>query len=456
MRTKVYALCLCVLGVLAAACTGTQPESAGNLRQGVAEFRIESGVGELAATITRVTVEAATGETEDLTANNDGTFSGLLFLPAGPQSVVARAFSSSGLVGESHPVAVEIQPNVVTRIRLRILDLTGGGATFGPILDSLTFPTVAQTSVAVTLALSVIAPGGDPVSYAWTSDCADSTFDPPDAATTSWSRPTQGACVISVVATSHGLSLSQTFSIVVFPAEVTNGAVDATGELIAAPVLGLSFPGFDCDVLHGGANSSCPRTVSSPEIRTYTLSTFDWGRSTPGTLELSDNCGGRFGFTTRDQNFLEGAWLPPAGGGLCLLTGRAVSGIGAVGTVTAAILTRPGAPATSGTPQLSVLLSDSFSSCSFGNNDPSMPRTCSAKSRGAFVSVRSAPRYPDGHAGSIDVTDDCGGGHTEVSAGFFDRGWTVTGVAGTLCTVTVHATSLEGVEASATVVFTIL
>ena len=58
---------------------------------------------------------------------------------------------------------------------LRILDTTDQTSMFGPIFDSLAFPTSVQAGEPGTFALSVVAPGGDQVLYAWSSDCAEST-----------------------------------------------------------------------------------------------------------------------------------------------------------------------------------------------------------------------------------------------------------------------------------------
>src|SRR5262249_37447330 len=153
---------------------------------------------------------AAAGQSQDLVQNfTTGTFDGTLILPAGTQSLVASAFSGDTLVGQSQPVSVDVQPGVVTRVTVRILDLTTDTPIYGPIVDSLSLPTTTEAGTHVTFAISVVAPLGDPVSYSWTSDCPDSAFSTPDAAATGWSKPTQGACNITVTATSNGFSVAQ-------------------------------------------------------------------------------------------------------------------------------------------------------------------------------------------------------------------------------------------------------
>ncbi|HEX8111928.1 MAG TPA: hypothetical protein VF516_29550, partial [Kofleriaceae bacterium] len=180
-------------------CATTNTEL-GSEHLGVAELHVD--VGPLLATaITRVSVEAA-GQTQDLTFDfNTGSFDGVVFLPAGMQSLVARAFGGDMLVGQSHPTPVQVTPGATTRVLLRILDVSGApGEVFGPILDSLSFPTTTNAGTTVTFAVSAVAPHGDPVTYAWSADCMDSTFTASTAATTGWSKPAQGVCTITVAA----------------------------------------------------------------------------------------------------------------------------------------------------------------------------------------------------------------------------------------------------------------
>jgi len=51
----------------------------------------------------------------------------------------------------------------VPRVALRIIDTTVETPTFGPIFDSLAFPTTAQVGAPVTFALAVVAPASRPM-----------------------------------------------------------------------------------------------------------------------------------------------------------------------------------------------------------------------------------------------------------------------------------------------------
>jgi hypothetical protein len=431
-----------LVAVLTVGCTTNNTESLAADPQGLAELRVDAGPL-LAAGITRITVDGG-GPAQELVLNPDtGTFDGTLFLTTGTYSLIARAFSDDTLVGESRPTPVSVQPGIVTRVVIRILDVTAQAPPiFGPIFDSLTFPTTTEAGASVTFALSVIAPAGDPVTYAWTSSCADATFSAPDAATTTWSKPTPGGCTIDVRASSSGSNVFQSFAIVVFPTGSGNGAAAVSGTLVGRPLIQLILGDLGC-VVTPGNDGSCRNTITSPAISSYSANVFSWGASTPGTLELSDSCGGRFGTEQRSPDSVSGAWLPPATGGLCILTARAVSNDGVVGTVAAAALTRPG---TAPTPQPVNPFVNLETGC------PLLPsgNVCGSIQAGASRSVNGNISFGSGRPGTVTVTDDCFGPLPPASLNFFFGAlfifspWTVPPTPGATCTTTVHATSLEG------------
>jgi hypothetical protein len=63
-----------------------------------------------------------------------------------------------------------------------------------------------------------------------------------------------------------------------------------------------------------GGNTSCQFTVASPGVAAYQATVIDWGGGRPGTLTVSDTCGGRFGKAAQDFSDLMGFWLPPVAG----------------------------------------------------------------------------------------------------------------------------------------------
>lgn len=433
-------------------CTADNTDTLAADHQGLAEVHVDA-TQLLAASITRVRLEAA-GEAQDLTFNPaTNTFDGVLILASGIQTLVASAFSSDTLVGQSQPVSVNVQPGVVTRIIVRILDLTTNPPIYGPILDSLSFPTTTQVGTQVTFAISVVAPVGDPVTYAWSSGCADATFSASDTPTTTWSKPSQGTCTIDVTATSNGFTIAQTFGIVVFPSGANSGAVGVNGVFVSKPSLQLAvfdFSLFSCFVL-SGSNASCQGTIASPSTLHVQLSVFDFGINTPGTIEVSDNCGGRFGTSFSNHfSFFSGTWLPPVDGGVCIVTGRTVTGDGITATLSAAILTRAGTPATSQSPQISA----SINGCTL--SDAASPPDCTLPVGLGPVSLFGSINWLDGNPGTFSVTDDCAGPLPDLQrSDFFNTSWTVPSEPGRICTTTVHATSLQGTSSAVSARYTI-
>lgn len=435
MRVWIYGL---IVSASAVGCATAGEEPTTTDRQGIAELRVDAAPL-LASGITRVTVDGA-GQSSDLVQNPaTGTFDGTVFLPAGTQRLVASAFSDDVLVAQSRPTQVAVQAGIVTRIEIRILDLTPQGPPlYGPIFDSLSFPTTTQAGASVTFSISVVAPAGDPVTYAWSSSCPDATFSAPGAATTSWSKAAQGACTITAVGTSNGIPVVQSFVIAVFPAGSGSGAVDVSGVLVTAPALGIFLPGAGCNVFAGG-NASCPLMLASPATTSYEAEVFNWGSSTPGTLEVSDNCGGRFGTASRNPGDVSGSWLPPVGGGLCILTMRAVNGDGLASTLSAAILTRSGTPATAQPPQLFVSFDNG---CAFQSS--ATPTDCGSLQAGGERLVFGNVFWADGLPGSVTIADDCAGAQPDAIGAFFSATWSVPTTPGRACTTTVRATNLQG------------
>jgi hypothetical protein len=438
-------ICRLIVSVIMVGCAAAGDESLTTGNQGLAELRVDAAPL-LAAGITRVTVDGA-GQSQELVLNPaTGTFDGVLFLPSGPQTLVASAFSGDTLVGRSRPTAVEVAAGAVTRIVIRILDLSvQAPPLFGPIVDSLSFPTTTQAGASASFAISAVAPAGDPVSYAWSSSCADATFSAPDAATTAWSKAAAGSCTVTVLVTSNGFSVALSLLIVVFPAGAGSGGVDVSGAFITAPAIELFLPGAGCNVFPG-TNASCPFTLTSPSTTFYQVDVFSWGGSAVGTLDVTDDCGGRFGRSFRSPSDIGGSWLPPVGGGLCTLTAHAVNGDGLSSTLSAAILTRPGTLPMTQPPQIGVSLD---TGCFF--TGPGPVASCPPAQPGRQVSLFSSLGWADGAPGSVTLTDDCGGVQLEPdSTSAFTASWTPSGTPGRTCTTTVRATNLQGVTSEAT------
>lgn len=406
----------------------------------MAELRVDASQF-TAANITAVTLVAEEA-TKDLVLNSStNTFDGALFLTAGTHTLVARAFAGDMLVGASRPTTVEIQPGVVTRVQLMILDVTQQTSKYGPIVDSLTFPTTAEAGSSVDFAVSAVAPDGSQLSYAWSSDCAESAFSSPAAPTTSWSKPTAATCLIRVSVSSSGFTVNRTFAIAVFPQGAASGAVDASGVFISAPVLSVSLPELQCNLISGD-NASCANPIASPTFTSITVTVLSWGGSAPGTLDLSQSCGGQFQFDT-ETDPLRGHWLPPVAGGICFLTVHAVNSAGSVANLAPVILVHPGTPPTNPT-----VISAVFSgfSCSFNNTSSPQPVDCGLVSANHFIGLSVQFSGDNAIPSRGHFSDDCGGGDFDLdtSVNNFGRGWTTPGAPGRICTTTIHKTSIQG------------
>lgn len=435
-----------IIAVLAVGCAADHKPSVpeGTAQQGLAELHVDAH-SLIAASVTRVTVTSG-DQSQDLTLNAlTGSFDGSLLLASGTQSLVASAFAGDTLVGQSQPTPVAVQIGVVTRVILRILDLTTGpGQLFGPIFNSLAFPTTTEINQSVSFAISVIAPAGDPVTYLWTSDCADSILSAPGAATTQFTKPTTGACTITITATSNGLSVGQSFTIAVFPTGATSGALQIDTTFVTAPVLALQLQDLGCATFTSfmAINSSCQTTTASPNISSYAASVQSWGGSDPGTLTVTDSCGGGIGVTSSDASDIFGQWLPAAAGGACFITARAVNADGVSSSLSLAVLVRPGTPAFADPPSL---FAEYETGCTFGS--PSFPTSCGSFFAGNFREVFYEVFLADGHIGTQTLVDDCVGPQqlpVFSNGSFVAVGYVVPNQPSRTCTTTLHATTLEG------------
>jgi hypothetical protein len=162
----------------------------------------------------------------------------------------------------------------------------------------------------------------------------------------------------------------------------------------------------------------------------------------PGTLEVSDSCGGRFGVSQRTPDVMLGSWLPPASGGLCILTVRAVNGDGLAGTISAAVLTRAGTAPMTQPPRVA------FAQLRGCPLTPAMPFDCGPIEAGTQLMLNANMDWSDGQPGSVTITDHCAGALPAPDNAFLlNEAWTVPDEPGTICTTTVQATNLQGVSA---------
>jgi hypothetical protein len=280
--------------------------------------------------ISRMTVQVD-GSVETDLDSSAGQFTGLVVVPAGARTFVGRAYDASGAkVGESQPLQATITAGVVQGVQLMILDTSSQApSTFGPAIVSLTYPETGEVNQPFALAIQAVDPDGDAVAIQWTTSCADATFGDATAATTTWTRAVTGGCTISVSASSNGLAVARTFSVVTFPAGSQQGAVKVTGQFVpgpSQPQLNIGgFPnGAGCSIYAGVTDSTCQTPVQAGATLNWNAYAYD-----AATINLTDNCGGVFS-VYYDYGYQKyGYWVAPAGKTSCIITATSTNSSGA-------------------------------------------------------------------------------------------------------------------------------
>jgi len=200
----------------------------------------------------------------------------------------------------------------------------------------------------------------------------------------------------------------------------------------------FSLDNLDC--MAPGFNLTCPRTIASPDVTGYQVIVFDWGTSPAGTIELSDNCGGTFGTSLRLVGSRSGVWLPPVGGGICLVTARATNGDGLFTEFSLAVVVAPGTPLQGPPPSIFMTLNSASLDSQCLLSDSTSPRDCGLVSPGATMSLSGNITWGT-FPGSFTFFDDCSG---LPQLPFFIEQWVVPDEGGRICTTTVSATNVSG------------
>jgi hypothetical protein len=260
-----------------------------------------------------------------------------------------------------------------------------------------------------------------------------------------------------VTATSNGLSATESFTIVVFPAGSNSGAADVDGVFVSAPVIdiGMAYGNEWCGINPYSPNASCSRPIASPEYADFTMYV-SWGNSGPGTITVSDTCGGATGISYQDMYSVAGRWRPPVLAGVCFVSVQAVNSEGVVANLSAAIAVRDGTPPVVSPPGFSVEVYHSQGSCSGSSGNP--PPSCGPILAGDTAYMTVSLNWLDGYPGSVVVTDSCGGTNTlnRSWASYWEGYWYVPVQPGSTCTLSVQATNLEGFSSQVDATFQLL
>jgi hypothetical protein len=230
------------------------------------------------AQLTRVSVVVTPGNVPgDLSPGGDGTFSGTLVVPVGPQTVSATAWSGNTQVGTGS-ASVTVSKGQKAQVAITVLDATGPAPLpdHSPVLTSLSVPvSTANVGDQALLSATAMDADGDPIAFSWSSSPAGcGSFSPPDSASTTWTAVAAGTCTVTATATAGGKSDGKSASIEVLAPVVLTVAFGGTGAGSvtvspsgAAPSCTSpasctnSYPSGTLVVLTAAASSSPPGSV---------------------------------------------------------------------------------------------------------------------------------------------------------------------------------------------------
>lgn len=260
--------------------------------------------------------------------------------PPPPQS---DAGSSTALtLVASGTATVNIVANTTSSVSMNIYDLTAPlpQPDIGPMIRSATASsTTATVNQPINLSVDAVDLNGDPLNYAWTSDCPSSWFSNPFSPFTQWTSPAANGCVLSVTVSSRGLSTSTTLSVVVF-----GGGTDGGPGTGGAQVTGNYYPRtevysmsvYNLNHLPYTSVSRYDSAANLPALRpatTYHLEVFVAFGTPRGNRSVVMNAS--CGTLVRDFDSCQSSsltscsvqydWTTPPGSDVCQLTGSAAN-----------------------------------------------------------------------------------------------------------------------------------
>ncbi len=275
--------------------------------------------------ITRVSLDVSpAGISQDLTYNASlSSFVGTLTVPVGNQTLTAKAWAGTTVVGTGI-ASVTVVKGQTVQASITILDNTGPATLpfHSPVITSFVIPASAQAGDVMSVNATAFDQDGDPITFAWSaapSGCA--AFANAASASTTASAVTTGTCTLTVVATARGKSDTRSGNLVISAA---TGTISITGVYVPYPRI------TEIDLIDGTTTlfaitrTGSDATFHTPLVEThaYTL-TVHFDSVADGTLALSSNCGGTFVQPTLafPATVASGTWTSPsAPGPACVVT----------------------------------------------------------------------------------------------------------------------------------------
>ena len=209
------------------ACQRAAPGT-GNLAVSVQPLTTNSQITRVSVTVTPANLST------DLARDPSGTFSGLLTIPTGLQTVNASAWAGTIQVGTGSNTVTVLKGQLAS-VTITVTDGTGPAPVpdHSPVITSFNVPAGSAT-VSDQLSLSATAFDADnaPITWSWSvSPPGCGSYSSPSSPSTIWTALVAGTCRVTVTATAKGKSDSKSADIAVAPkptfsisGTITNGS----------------------------------------------------------------------------------------------------------------------------------------------------------------------------------------------------------------------------------------
>jgi hypothetical protein len=233
-----------------------------------------------------------------------------------------------------------------------------------------------------------------------------------------------------------------------------SGCVATEGE--AAPprlVLDISLPsGFFCTVVSDSQDRTCDSAIAL-NGQAVVEASVDWGGREPGSLEVSDDCGGDLAILASDPGSFQAEWTPPATPVTCVVTARATSEDGTSSELSATVMVQ-GNGLQGGFPRISVKLSHSNGICVLPVGQAE--QTCSEPiTAGDLIAAEVQVDWGDLLADQVSVSSLCGDGVPPPNGDPFTFA-KLAPLIDTDCTPTFEAIASDGTSATAAMSFSVV
>ncbi len=293
-----------------------------------------------------VTVSAQpAGITQALTQDTSGNFSGALVLPSGSETLTAVVTDANGNTIGTGSTSVVVVEGVSSAVALTIAGTPQGQSSIAPILTAVTVSNLTATAgEAVTVSASATDLQGNAVTYQWTSTCADGAFADATAATTTWSKASEGACTLTVTATSSAGAASQSLNVAVLSGP-GDGAVTITGTFVQAWIqeIFVSSPAGNAAWIFPSSSADSSMTSAMTAGVGTSVYLYVSSNGTGETATLTDSCGGVIANSQAGSYEYVFTWTPASvtTPTACELTTSVLLGSAVLSTYSVGVLVNP-------------------------------------------------------------------------------------------------------------------